>query len=263
MPSPPMEPQPGRFVVRMAGTEADVRRAQTLRHATFIASRPGAAPRSAGLDADPYDARCRHMLVEERATGRLVCCFRLMPLAGGAEIGRSYSAQHYELSSLAGYPGRMLEVGRFCVHPDMGGEPDILRMAWAAMARLVDAERVELMFGCSSFEGTEAERYRDAFALLGRRHLAPRRWRPRIKAPKVFPFARRLREARPDARRAFQTLPPLLRSYLAMGGWVSDHAVIDGDLDTLHVFTGLEIAAIPPARARAIRATAAALGQAA
>jgi L-ornithine Nalpha-acyltransferase len=54
------------------------------------------------------------------------------------------------------------------------------------------------------------------------------------------------------------TMPPLLRSYLAMGGWVSDHAVVDRDLNTLHVFTGLEIRAIPEARARRLlRAVAA------
>jgi len=51
-------------------------------------------------------------------------------------------------------------------------------------------------------------------------------------------------------------MPPLLRTYLMMGGWVSDHAVIDADLGTLHVFTGLEIAAIPPARKRLLRAVA-------
>jgi len=41
-----------------------------------------------------------------------------------------------------------------------------------------------------------------------------------------------------------------------MGGWVSDHAVLDFDLDTLHVFTGLEIRAIPEGRARALRMVA-------
>jgi hypothetical protein len=49
-----------------------------------------------------------------------------------------------------------------------------------------------------------------------------------------------------------------------LGGWVSDHAVIDPDLDTLHVFTAVEVARIPPARARALRAlvsAAAGLGQ--
>jgi L-ornithine Nalpha-acyltransferase len=36
-------------------------------------------------------------------------------------------------------------------------------------------------------------------------------------------------------------LPPLLRTYLGMGGWVSDHAVVDRELDTLHVFTCVEV----------------------
>ena len=52
-------------------------------------------------------------------------------------------------------------------------------------------------------------------------------------------------------------MPPLLRTYLLMGGWVSDHAVVDRDLGTLHVFTGLEIGAIPPARKRLLRGVAA------
>ena len=51
-------------------------------------------------------------------------------------------------------------------------------------------------------------------------------------------------------------MPPLLRTYLGMGGWVSDHAVIDRDLDTLHVFTGVEVGAIPDRRKRALRALA-------
>ena len=36
-------------------------------------------------------------------------------------------------------------------------------------------------------------------------------------------------------------LPPLLKFYLRLGGKVSDHAVIDRDLDTLHVFTYLDL----------------------
>ncbi len=41
-----------------------------------------------------------------------------------------------------------------------------------------------------------------------------------------------------------------------MGGWVSDHAVVDQQMNTLHVFTGVEIGAIPPARKRLLRAVA-------
>jgi putative hemolysin len=57
-----------------------------------------------------------------------------------------------------------------------------------------------------------------------------------------------------DAKRAHAVMPPLLRTYLMMGGWVSDHAVVDRVMNTLHVFTGLEIARIPPARKKLLRA---------
>lgn len=244
----------GRYEARFARTAADVEAAQRLRHLCFIEG-SGAAERPAWREADAFDPICRHVLVEEVRTGRLVCCFRLLPLRDGAEICRSYSAQYYELGALSAFEGRMVEMGRFCIHPE-AGDADVLRVAWGAMTRFVDEEGVEMIFGCSSFRGTDAQGYLDAFAVLKARHLAPKVWLPRVKAPDVFRFGRRLRRT-PDARRGMLTMPPLLRTYLAMGGWVSDHAVVDRDLGTLHVFTGLEIRAIPPARARLLRGVAA------
>lgn len=242
------ELQKGRYSARQAAGEADLARAEVLRALVF---RGGSATR----DRDLYDSRCQHMLIEETATGSLVATFRILPLASGAEVGSSYSAQYYELSPLAAYPGPMVELGRFCLHPERH-DPDILRLAWAAITRIVDARGAGLLFGCSSFRGTDAESYLDCFALLRNGHIAPKRWLPKVKAPRVFRFARRLRARMPDRAAGLSRMPPLLRSYLAMGGWVSDHAVIDGDLGTLHVFTGLEIGRIPPARARALRAIA-------
>lgn len=246
------EPGQGRYAARLAQTPGELVRAQHLRWLAFRARRGGAE----GADADRFDPLCRHVLIEETATGALVACFRLLPIAGGAEIGRSYAAQFYDLARLAAYPAPMLEVGRFCIHPARR-DPDILRLAWGAMARHVDETGAGMLFGCASFPGTSAGAHLDAFAMLKERHLAPRHWLPRVKAPRVFRFAERLRRRAPDAGRAARAMPPLLRSYLAMGGWVSDHAVVDAELDTLHVFTGLEIAAIPAARARALRAVAA------
>lgn len=242
-----------RYRARFAESEDEVRAAQRLRYRAFIEG-SGAEPRAEGRDADEFDPLCRHVLVEERATGRLVATFRLLPLAHGGEIAKSYAAQFYELSGLQHYEGRLVEMGRFCVAPGLR-DPDILRVAWAAMTRFVDETGTDMLFGCSSFQGCDAAAYYDAFAMLRDRHLGPRRWLPKVKAPNVFRFARRLGRT-PDAKRAMRTMPPLLRGYLALGGWVSDHAVIDRDLGTLHVFTGLEIAKVPPARARLLRAAA-------
>lgn len=243
----------GRYAARFAETAQDLAAARRLRWQAFRTVRGLGA--HGGEDADSFDSLCRHVLIEDAATGDLVCCFRLLPLAGGGDIARSYSAQFYDLAALSGYAGRMAEIGRFCIHPDRH-DPDILRAAWASLTRYVDAEGVDLLFGCASFLGTETEAYLDAFAMLKDRHLAPRRWLPRVKAPDVFRYARALAPRKPDMARAMKAMPPLLRTYLAMGGWVSDHAVVDRQMDTLHVFTGLEVGGVPPARARLLRAMA-------
>lgn len=236
----------GRYRARLAQSPEDIRTAQALRTLAFGTEQP---------DCDEFDARCSHILIEDmRSADRLVCCFRMLTMDSGGEIGRSYSAQFYDLTSLEGFEGRMVEMGRFCINPDHS-DPDILRIAWGAMTAYVDRNNVEMLFGCSSFAGTETEQYLDAFAMLKHRHLGPKRWLPRVKAPDVFRFAARLRR-RPDVKKAMLRMPPLLRTYLMMGGWVSDHAVVDRHMNTLHVFTGVEIGAIPPARKRLLRAVA-------
>ncbi|MEM1313182.1 MAG: GNAT family N-acyltransferase [Pseudomonadota bacterium] len=248
----------GRYAVRFTQDPARVERAQRLRHAAFIAGREGAAAegdRAAGLDRDAFDPLCTHVLIEDARSGELVCCFRMLPLASGADIGMSYSAQYYELSALAEFPEPMVEMGRFCLAPGCK-DPDVIRIAWGAMSQWVEEQGVQLLFGCSSFEGVDADAYMDAFAYLKERHLAPNRWLPRVKAPRVFRFAQRLRLRRPDVKLAMKRMPPLLRSYLMLGGWVSDHAVIDNDLNTLHVFTGVEIGRVPAARKRLLRLAA-------
>ena len=243
----------GRYRVRFALSEQDRAAAGRLRYLTFVAA-TGAAPREGGLESDAFDDLCQHVLVEDAKSGALVCTFRLLHLAGGAEIGRSYAAQYYGLEALADYHAPMVEMGRFCIHPEWR-DPDILRVAWGAMTQYIDDHGVEMLFGCSSFHGTDAQEYADAFAMLKARHLAPKRFLPRVKAPNVFKYAARLRR-KPDAKKAMLKMPPLLRTYLVMGGWVSDHAVVDRDLNTLHVFTGLEISAIPPARKKLLRMVA-------
>lgn len=244
----------GRYQVRLAASPEDVRSAQALRYRAFIEGRGAAldGARANGLDADDMDALCDHMLVEDRRSGELACCFRMLPLSDGSQIARTYSARYYDLSALVDYPQPMVEMGRFCVDP-AHSNPDVLRAAWGAMTRYIEDRSVGMLFGCSSFRGVDADAYMDAFALLKERHLAPPRWLPRVKAPNVFRFAKTLRLRRPDMKLAMLRMPPLLRTYLTMGGWVSDHAVIDRDLNTLHVFTGVEIARVPPTRARLLR----------
>ncbi len=233
----------GRYRARMAVSSADIGAAQALRGLCF---------RGGGLDEDQFDAVCDHVLVEDVRSGALACCYRLLTLEA-SEIGTGYAGQVYDLSRLARQAGPMVELGRFCVDPVLH-DPDVLRVAWGAMAAYVDARGATFLFGCASFAGVDVGVSSDALALLGARYRAPEVWAPGEKAPEVFRLAACLGAA--DAAQGMRQMPALMRTYLAMGGRVSDHAVIDREMNTHHVFTGVEIAAIPEARKRALRAVA-------
>ncbi len=238
----------GRYQSRIAQTKSDVLAAQRLRHLAFTP--PGGG---GDVDADSFDASCTHVLVEEVATKRLVCCFRLLPMASGAGVSRSYSAQSYDVSAFESYNAPMVEMGRFCVHPQVQ-DCDIIRTAWAAMTRYADENNIKFLFGCVSFQGIDAAAYGHVFGLLRQNYLAPKHFYPGERAGEIRRFSDYAIEGSYDRRQAIRQLPPLLRSYLAMGGWVSDHAVVDRHMNTLHVFIGLEISSIPAKRQQLLRA---------
>lgn len=235
----------GKYRTQLASTKTELTACQALRMRAFQ-GKPG-------RDSDQFDPHCLHVMIIEADLGRLVGTFRLREFNGGQDIAQSYSAQFYDLSRLEPFIGNIVEMGRFCVDPAIN-DPEILRVAWGAITRYVDDSNVAMLFGCSSFAGTDPHAYADTFALLALKHPAPDQWRPIPKANANFPFSQIT--TKPDLKTAMKFMPPLLRSYLVIGGWVSDHAVIDHDLNTLHVFTALEIAAIPPARKRLLRTDA-------
>ncbi|MEL6264932.1 MAG: GNAT family N-acetyltransferase, partial [Pseudomonadota bacterium] len=145
----------GKYKARLAESEADIARCQRLRWLTFrgAGQETGVdALDDMPLDADEFDAHCWHMMVEDQRTGQLVCTFRMQEFENGAGIDRSYAAKYYELSSLMSYPDRMLEMGRFCIHPERR-DPNILRTAWAGLSGFVEERGIALLFGCSSFHG--------------------------------------------------------------------------------------------------------------
>lgn len=234
----------GPYRPRFGAGAADMAAISDLRQRCFPAADINAL-------SDGFDKNCQHLMIE--ADGALVASCRLAFFQSGQDIGQSYAATFYELSRLMTYENPLLEIGRFCVEPAQKS-PDILRLILAEITRIVLRDHVGLLFGCTSFTGTDPNKYRHAFHQLARNHLAPADWRPGEEASEVFRFAQNPGGEPIDQIAAFREMPALLRSYLGLGGWVSDHSVVDHKMQTLHVFTGVEVGNIPQLRARALRA---------
>jgi putative hemolysin len=232
------------MVARLAHGAADMGRVMAFRSRTF--------PRRSGVEEDAQDALSAHVMVE--GSLGLLAYFRVMLFGWGAGLAQGYTARFYDVEPLAGYAKPIAEMGRFCVAPE-GVHPDVLRLAWAAMTRIVDEGQAGLLVGCTSFRGAGWEAHRAGLALLAAEFLGPEEHRPGRKAAEVVDYPSLVGPVG-DRRAALAGLPPLLRTYLGMGGWVSDHAVVDRELDTLHVFTCVEVDRVPPARAASLRAVA-------
>jgi hypothetical protein len=234
----------GGMVARLAQGRADMARVMAFRRAAF--------PRTLGVEEDTQDALSAHLVVE--GAGGLLAYFRVMLFGWGGGLEQGYVARFYDVAPLSGYARPIAEMGRFCLAPG-GVHPDVLRLAWGAMTRIVDEGQAGLLVGCTSFRGADWSLHRAGLALLAERHLGPLAHRPGRKAPEVVEFPAFVGPVS-DQRAALAALPPLLRTYLSMGGWVGDHAVVDRELDTLHVFTCVEVDKVPTARAASLRAVA-------
>jgi len=232
----------GHMVAREAEGAA-LARALALRERCFV-TLGGAVS-----EADGFDAACRHVLIED-GEGRALCAFRWRLFDPGA-VAQAASAEAYDLSALGRWPGRSMEIGRFCIAPE-ARDGEALRLAIAVLTRLVVETRATMLFGCASFPGTDPDPHAPAFAWLAAHHLAAPELRPGRRAAETHDLA-----GSPGGPRvARAALPPLLRSYLGMGGVVGDHAVIDRRMNTMHVLCMVDLDAIPPVRARALRALA-------
>jgi putative hemolysin len=239
----PVTLQCGGLIVRVARTSEDFRAIRDLRRISF-------RQLDGRDDSDAFDPIFAHLMVRDSTTDDLVASARLHVLTGDMlGPGRSYAAQFYDLDPvLARFP-RTIEVGRICL--SRSAPPDTARALLSALARHCWSLDAQALLGCASFRGADPERHGPALDWLRRYHLAPVYLRGRRVAAHAVDLPHL---ADPAGRDALACMPTLLRLYLGLGGWVSDHIVIDTDLDTLHVLTVVPVDAIPPARRRSLLA---------
>ena len=230
----------GGLQVRLAESEADIDAAQALRYRIFydiMGARPVEGAEQQRRDRDRYDQICDHLLVLDHSRGSgveaVVGTYRLIRREAAARIGAFYSAGEYDIGPLTAYPGAILELGRSCVDAGYRARP-VMQLLWSGIAAYVFHHDIALMFGCASLPGTDPEALAAPLSYLYYHHLAPPALRARA-LPERFVDMRRLDPQGLDPNRTLSALPPLIKGYLRLGGFVGDGAVIDEQFNTTDV----------------------------
>lgn len=224
---------------RLAGCEADIRAAQALRYQVFyeeMKANPSPEVRAAERDMDDFDSICDHLLVIDRnvdSPNGVVGTYRLLRRSVAQAHGGFYSADEYNLSPLDSIKGEVLELGRSCVDVAHRTRPT-MQLLWTAIAAYVWKFDIEIMFGCASLHGTDPEALALPLSYLYQHHLAPPALRLRA-LPERYVDMRRMSADDIDPKKALTSLPPLIKGYLRLGGFVGDGAVVDYQFNTTDV----------------------------
>ncbi|MGH7187959.1 MAG: GNAT family N-acetyltransferase [Acetobacteraceae bacterium] len=230
----------GNLGVRLAQGAAEIDAVQALRYRVFyeeMRATPGRQARRRRRDQDELDPVADHMLVIDHALGAgpgsVVGTYRLIQREAAAQAGRFYSSGEFDITRLIAFPGRLLELGRSCVDAAHRNKM-VVQLLWRGIAAYVFEHRIDLMFGCASLPGTDPEAIAPELTYLYHHHLAPPGLRP-VALDGRHVEMRRLDLDSLDRRAVLGRLPPLIKGYLRLGGFVGDGAVIDQDFNTIDV----------------------------
>lgn len=143
-------------MVRLARSVDEVRRAQQLRFEVFnLELGEGLAESYAtGLDIDPFDEFCDHLIVEEVATSEIVGTYRLQTgQLAAANLGY-YSEREFDFAPYEPFRCEMIELGRACVHADHRNF-NLLHLLWRGIARYAVERNARILVGCSSISSQD------------------------------------------------------------------------------------------------------------
>ena len=231
----------GNLEVRLARDADEILASQHLRYRVFyeeMKARPSPAMARERRDFDRFDPECDHLLVVDRSAGAnpddyVVGTYRLIRRSVAARQGGFYTRSEFNIDKIEAMPGEILELGRSCVAREHRNRPT-MQLMWLGISAYVVHYDIGIMFGCASLAGTDVDAMAMPLSYLYHYHLAPESFRPRALAERYVDMNRLPKEAI-DPRRALGELPPLIKGYLRLGGFVGEGAVVDEPFNTIDV----------------------------
>ena len=230
----------GSLSVRLARDMGEINAALALRYRIFyeeMQARPTTEMAIRKRDFDKYDNFADHLLVFDSELGRgpeaVVGTYRLIRRSAAESCGGFYSASEYDINVLTRLPDEILELGRSCVNADYR-DRRVINLVWEGITAYCVAHDIRFLFGCGSIPGCDPTTLKIPLSYLYHYHLAPEEIRPRALPQRHIEMNQSL-IGEIDQKTGLKSVPPLIKGYLRIGGFVGDGAVIDEQFQTTDV----------------------------
>ena len=229
---------PTRYATRLARNMDEVRAAQALRFQVFNLELNEGLEQSyaTGLDEDPFDAVCDHLIVEHLPSANIVGTYRLQTGHNAAARLGYYCAQEFEFHVFEPLRAEMVELGRACVHPQHRNFV-VLGLLWKGIADYARQHGARYLFGCSSITSQDPAEGASVYADLCRKHLAQPKWRTHPHAAYDCSLSQLAAEP--------VKIPKLLRAYLTLGANICGPPALDRQFKTIDFLTFLDLETMP------------------
>jgi len=227
----------GRYDVRLAQSEAEIRAAQKLRYEVLFKESGGRITKemlNTEREEDEWDEVAYHVVVlDTKQDEQVVGTVRLVSNTALNE-GQSFYTEHaFNLDGLRNNYGKVLELSRACVSPEGRGGA-ILMLIWKFTMQFIEQNHYEVLFGCASFHGTDYHEHQEILSYLYEKHLASEELMP-LPKDEVQSVAIKDFSIKPESGKKRGKVPTMLRGYLKIGARISDHAIIDPVFNTTFV----------------------------
>jgi putative hemolysin len=229
---------PSSYASRLARSAGEVRAAQVLRFEVFNLELKEGLEQSfaTGVDEDPFDAVCDHLVIEHLPTRQVVGTYRLQTGENAAKKLGYYCEQEFEFEAFEPLRDEVVELGRACVH-EQHRNLVVLGLLWKGIADYARARHARYLFGCSSITSQDEAVGASAYSELCRKYLSDPQYRTRPKPEYDCPLTNLADEN--------QKIPKLLRAYLSIGAKICGPPALDRHFKTIDFLTMLDLEMMP------------------
>ncbi len=226
------------FRVSLAITPNDLVECQRLRYLVFnLELKEGlCTSERCGLDIDPFDPFCDHLMVHDLESGKLAGTYRLQTGETARRNFGYYGNQLFDFSVFDPVRSQMLELGRACVHVDFRNIM-VLHALWKGIAVYATRMGSRYLVGCSSISSQDENYGAAMYESLKHRYL-------------VEPSLRTVPQPGYECRSTGEAVevlrpPRLFRAYLDISARVCGPPAIDREFKTIDFLTLVDLQRLP------------------